>query len=215
MKRPKLRPLPPLPLSGTKKRPILLETSPQAPSPKRQRFLPSEAANLPQAKIATGPSRRLGKLGPEIPRVVPEGSALNLSLNRPTFDEKMDGDHAGVRQSKGTELRINTQVAQSAAPLPPRTEIIGEEELYTVAADFVTNHEEFCKQFVKACERADKYKAKNQTLKQKFKLLERRFEASENSIREKGEEIDEVRRELQQYLLENRHLKGQTTRCYL
>ena len=206
-------------------------------------MLPSRVANLPQAKIATGPSRYLEKLGPEFPRVVPEGSALNLSLSRPTFGEEMGGHHAGVRQSKGTELRINTQVAESAASLPSRTEILREEELYTVAVDFVTNHEEFCKQldnlthelsaakkraseaekqakkmgvqanfagFVKACERADKYKAKNQTLKRKSKLLERRFEASENSIREKDEEIDELRMELQQHLLENSHLKGQT-----
>lgn len=129
-----LRPFLASPLSGAKKRWVPCESSPLAPGPKRQRMLPLELANSPQAKTATGLSRRSEKEGPQSLPLLTGDSTLSLSRNRPIFGEKMDVNNVGVRQSKGAGLRINTQVAELAAPLPPEIEPTHGEKLI---ADYV------------------------------------------------------------------------------
>ena len=139
---PELEKLLPPPLPGAKKRQISSETSPLAQSPKRQRVLPPETTNLPQAKTAVGPSRHLEDQGPQLLPMSPEGRALSLSEHGSTSGAKMDVDRVNVRQSKGAELRINTRAAESAAPLRPKNEPTRGEQLY---ADYVKNHEAFRK----------------------------------------------------------------------
>ena len=62
---------------------------------------------------------------------------MSLSGKRPTSNEKMAVDRVSVRQSKGPGLRINTQAAGLAAPLPLETEATHGEKLY---ADFIRTH---------------------------------------------------------------------------
>lgn len=56
---------------------------------------------------------------------------------RPIFGEKMDVNNVGERQSKEAGLRINTQVAELAAPLPPEIELTDGEKL---VADYIRTH---------------------------------------------------------------------------
>lgn len=138
--RPELRELLPPPLPGATKRHITSEPSPLAQSPKRQRILLAEPRNLPQAKSTVKPSRHFENQGPQLLPMSPGGPALGLSEDKPTSGEKTDVDRVSVRQSKGAGLRINTQAAESAAPLRPKNEPTRGEKLY---ADYVKNHEEF------------------------------------------------------------------------
>ena len=62
---------------------------------------------------------------------------MSLSENGPTSDEKIAVDRVGVRQSKAAGLRIDTQAAGLAAPLPLETEPTHVEKLY---ADFISTH---------------------------------------------------------------------------
>lgn len=100
-------------------------------------MLPLEPANLPHAKTATGPSHRFEKEGPQSFPQLPGDSTLSLSRVRKISGENMDVSNVGVRQSRGAGLRINTQVAESAAPLPPEIELTHGEKLTT---DYVRTH---------------------------------------------------------------------------
>ena len=142
--RPELRELLPPPLPGATKRHITSEPSPLAQSPKRQRILLREPRNLPQAKTTVKPSRHFENQGPQLLPMSPGSPALSLSENGPTSGEKMDVDRVSVRQSKGAGLRINTQAAESAAPLRLKNELTRGEKLYV---DYVKNYEEFCREF--------------------------------------------------------------------
>ena len=62
---------------------------------------------------------------------------MSLSGNGSTSNEKLAVDRVGVRQSKGPGLRINTQAAGLAAPLPLEAEPTHAEKLY---ADFISTH---------------------------------------------------------------------------
>lgn len=100
-------------------------------------MLPLEPANSPQAKTATGPSHRFEEEGPQSLSLLPGDSTLSLSRIRPIFGEKTDLNNVSVRQPKGAGLRINTQVAELAAPLPPKTGLTHGEKLI---ADYVRTH---------------------------------------------------------------------------
>ena len=138
--RPEVRKLLPPPLPGAKKRQISSVPSPLAQSPKRQRILPPELSNLPQAKTAVGLSRNLENEIPQLLTMSPGRPALSLPEDRPTSGEKMNVDRVSVRQSKGAGLRINTEAAKSAAPLQPKNEPTRGEKLY---ADYVKTHKVF------------------------------------------------------------------------
>ena len=97
-------------------------------------MLPSEPENLLQTKTAVIPSRQSEKQGPQISPASAEGSTLSLSKDGPLFGEKMNEHHVGARQSQEAGLKINTQVAESAAPPTPG------DKLY---ADYVNTHDEF------------------------------------------------------------------------
>ena len=62
---------------------------------------------------------------------------MSSSGNGPTSNEKIAVDRVGVRQFKGPGLRINTQAAGVAAPLPLETKPTHGEKLY---ADFINTH---------------------------------------------------------------------------
>lgn len=57
--------------------------------------------------------------------------------------EKMDGNHAGVRQSKGAGLRIDTKAAELAALPTSGNKPTSGEKLYT---DYIKTHYEFRKE---------------------------------------------------------------------
>ena len=62
---------------------------------------------------------------------------MSLSGNGSTSNGKKAVDRVGLRQSKGPGLRINTQAARLAAPLPLEAEPTHAEKLY---ADFIITH---------------------------------------------------------------------------
>lgn len=141
-------PLPSLPPSGARKRRMPSEPAPLSQSSKRQRVVsrpvsPSEEANQLQVKTAAYSSRQSEIQGLQIPPASAAGSALSLFESGPMPGEKVDGNRAAERQSKGKGLRINTMAAESAAPTLPENETTSEEKLY---ADYVTTHEEFRKE---------------------------------------------------------------------
>lgn len=119
--------------------------SPLSQSSKRQRVLsrpvlPSQEVSLLHVKMEADPSPQSQNQRPQIPPASVEGSALSLSRHEPMSGEKIDGNHAGVRHSKGAGLRINTKVAELAAPLLLGNETTSGEKLY---ADYVKTHDEF------------------------------------------------------------------------
>ena len=131
--RPTQRSLLPPPLSGAQKRQLASEASPVAQDPKRQRMLSSVPADLPQVKTIAGP---LHHCETQFLPVIPADTVVSISGNKPTSNAKTV-DRVDLRKSKGPGLRINTQAAGFAAPLPPRTGPTHLERLY---ADFIRTH---------------------------------------------------------------------------
>ena len=136
--RPTQRPFLSSPPSGAQKRESALEPSSLAQDPKRQRMLSPIPADLLQAKTTAGPPHHCEKQWPRFLPVTPAGTAVTLSENGPTSNDKMAVDHISVRQSKAPSLTINTQAASLATSLPSRTSPTHLEKLH---ADFIRTHQ--------------------------------------------------------------------------
>ena len=133
------------PPSGAKKRQMPSGPPPLLPSSKRPRIssrsaLPSIEVDSLQVNAAAGPIRQSVEQGPQTSPALAEGSALILSRNGLRLGESMDGNHTGMRQSKGAGLKIDTKAAESAAPRMPTKESTSAEILF---ADYAKTHTEF------------------------------------------------------------------------
>ena len=66
--------------------------------------------------------------------------------------ENMDRNHAGVRQSRGAGLRIDTKAAKTGAPPKPENELTSGEKL---VADYFRTHKDFRRELDNLVEKLD------------------------------------------------------------
>lgn len=105
-----------------------------------------------QAKPAAGSVRQSVKQGPQEPPALAEGSAMISSRNGLMSGESMGGNHAGMRQSKGAGLRIDTKAAESAALPMPKNEPTSGEKL---VADYIQTLKDFRRELNNLAQKLD------------------------------------------------------------
>ncbi len=211
---PHTTPLPSSLPSGAKRRQMPSEPSPLSQSSKRQRVLsrpvlPSQEVSLLHVKMEADPSPQSETQGPQIPPASVEGLALSLSRNEPVSGEKIDGNHAVVRHSKGAGLRINTKVAELAAPLLPGNETTSGEKLY---ADYVKTHNEFRRELDNLTHELDAATKRADAAELRIKKAENMvYQANNASFSKLRTQQDRHKKEHETQQRENRSLM---TKCY-
>ena len=124
--------------------------------------------------------------------------------------EKIDGNHAGVRHSKAAGLRINTKVAELAAPLLPGNETRSGEKLY---ADYVKTHDEFRKELDNLAHELDAAKKRAIAAELRSQKAENMvYQANNANFTKLQMQADRHKKENEK---EQRETRSLMTRCHL